>query len=403
MKRARMRGLLTLAVSGSLLLAACGSGSSGSDDTSSDTSADTSTETSTGDSMTESETTAAGTDDSSGEGTDVVKAAWIYVGPINDGGWTTAHNEGLNYVAEQLGDSVETTYKENIPEGPEVAQVIDDLVADGNDIIFATSFGFGDAMKAAAEKYPDVAFEWATGDAPTDNMSIYFGAGEQSLYLAGMAAGAETESNVIGFVAPFPIPEVIRHINAYALGAQEVNPDAVVKVVWVNSWFDPTNERQAADSLISEGADVIASGGDSPAPGEAAKAAGVGWTGYDSDQSANFPDEWLTAAIYDWGPYYLQEVKKVMDGSWAAGDYYGNMADGFTDIAPFGSRVDQETQDLITERRQQIIDGEFDIFAGPIVDQEGTEQVAEGSSMDFGTQMSITWFVKGVEGNPAGS
>ena len=140
-------------------------------------------------------------------------------------------------------------------------------------------------------------------------MGIYYGAGEEANYLAGMSAGAATESNIIGFVAPFPIPEVIRHINAYTLGAQSVNPDATVKVVWVNSWFDPTNERQAADSLIAAGADVIASGGDSPAPGEAAKAAGLAWTGYDSDQSANFPDEWLTAAVYNWGPYYTEQVQ----------------------------------------------------------------------------------------------
>ena len=217
-----------------------------------------------------------------------------------------------------------------------------------------------------------------------------------------MSAGEATESNIIGFVAPFPIPEVIRHINAYALGAQSVNPDAVVKVVWVNSWFDPTNERQAADSLIAEGADVIASGGDSPAPGEAAKAAGVAWTGYDSDQSMNFPDEWLTAAIYNWGPYYLQQVQAVADGTWAPGEYYGNIADGFTDLAPFGARVSQEMQDQIMAKRQEIVDGTFDIFAGPITDQAGTVMVPEGEAMSFGDQMTVNWFVAGVEGDPAG-
>lgn len=335
-------------------------------------------------------------------GAEPIKAAWIYVGPINDGGWTTAHDNGRKYVEEQLGDTVETTYKENVPEGPEVAQVIDDLVADGNSIIFATSFGFGDAMQAASEEYPDVAFEWATGIAPTDNMGIYYGAGEQANYLAGMAAGEATESNIIGFVAPFPIPEVIRHINAYALGAQSVNPDAVVKVIWVNSWFDPTNERQAADSLISSGADVIASGGDSPAPGEAAKAAGIAWTGYDSDQSANFPDEWLTAAIYNWGPYYLQQVEAAAAGTWAPGAYYGDIADGFVDIAPFGTRVTQAAQDAITAKRQAIVDGSFDIFAGPISDQAGTVRVPEGEAMSFGDQMTVDWFVAGVDGSPTG-
>ncbi len=390
------RAPVALLAVGALLLAACGDDDD--DDAAASATAEDSGAATTAPAAEPSPTVAASATESGGP----IKAAWVYVGPINDGGWTTAHDNGRKFVEEQMGDAVETTYKENVPEGPEAAQVIDDLVADGNTIIFATSFGFGEAMTAAAEEYPDVAFEWATGIAPTDNMGIYYGAGEQSNYLAGMSAGAATESNIIGFVAPFPIPEVIRHINAYALGAQSVNPDAVVKVVWVNSWFDPTNERQAADSLIASGADVIASGGDSPAPGEAAKAAGVAWTGYDSDQSANFPDEWLTAAVYNWGPYYLQQVQAAAAGTWAPASYYGSIADGFTDIAPFGARVTQETQDAITAKRQEIIDGTFDIFAGPISDQAGTVRIAEGEAMSFGDQMSVNWFVAGVEGDPAG-
>ena len=368
----KRKALVAALLAGSLLASACGK----SDD-SSDSSSD------------------------SGSSDGAVKAAWIYVGPTNDGGWTTAHDEGRKAVEKALGDKVETTYKENVPEGPEVAQTIDDLVKDGNKIIFATSFGFGDAMKDAAEKYPDVHFEWATGDAATDNMGIYFGAGEESLYLSGMAAGAATESGTIGFVAPFPIPEVIRHINAYALGVQAVKPDAVVKVVWVNSWFDPTKEKQAAESLIAGGADVIANGGDSPAPGEAAKAAKaakVAWTGYDSDQSENFPDEWLTAAVYDWGPYYTKQVQAAIDGTWKAGSYYGDLADGFTNIAPFGKRVTDETRTAIEAKKSEIIEGSFNEFQGPIVDQSGAERVKAGEIMDFGEQMSIMWFVKGVEG-----
>ncbi|MCL4167153.1 UNVERIFIED_CONTAM: hypothetical protein GTU68_003284, partial [Idotea baltica] len=331
-------------------------------------------------------------DSSSGDGdasSDAIKAAWIYVGPTDDGGWTTAHDEGRMTVEENLGDGVETTFKENVPEGPEVEKVIQDLIDEGNEIIFATSFGFGDALAEAAEEHPEVYFEHATG-VPSDieNFDTYFGAGEDSLYLAGMAAGHATESGVIGFVAPFPIPEVVRHINAYALGAQATNPEATVKVVWINSWFDPPKERQAAESLITEGADVIASGGDSPAPGEAAQAANVPWTGYDSDQSENFPEIWLTAAIYDWGPYYTSRVEAVRDGSWEKGDYYGGIDDGFTDIAPFGKIVDSAVQDEINAVRDQIIDGSFDIFAGPISDQEGEERVA----------MSIDWFVAGVDG-----
>jgi len=379
---------------GALLLAACGDDDDNAASATTQASAAATTAP-----ATEPSSTAAGSAAATGE---PLKAAWIYVGPTNDGGWTTAHDNGRKYVEQQLGDKIQTTYKENVPEGPEVAQVIDDLITDGNKIIFATSFGFGDAMTAAAAAHPDVAFEWATGIAPTANMGIYYGAGEQANYLAGMSAGAETKSNTIGFVAPFPIPEVVRHINAYTLGAQSVNPAATVKVVWVNSWFDPTNERKAADSLISSGADVIASGGDSPAPGEAAKAAGVAWTGYDSDQSANFPDEWLTAAVYNWGPYYSEQVQAVIDGTWKADSYYGNIADGFVDIAPFGSRVTQASKDAISAKRDLIMSGVFDIFSGPITDQAGTERVAAGEALSFGDQMSIDWFVKGVDGNPAG-
>jgi len=362
-------------LAGSLLASACGkSDDSGSDDTDSGSS-----------------TGQAGSDD-------VVKVAWILPGPINDGGWSTAHNEGRLAVEEHFGDKVETTYKESVADGPQADQVVADLVKDGYDLIFGASFGFGESLIPASEANPDIAFEHATGIEPLDNMGIYFGAGEQSLYLTGMAAGAETTSNLIGFVAPFPIPEVIRHINAYTLGAQAMNPDAQVKVVWTNSWFDPETERKAAESLIADGADVIANGGDGPAPGEAAQAAGVAWTGYDADQSENFPDIWLTAALYHWGDYYIGQVQKLIDGTWEPGDYYGNIADGLTDIAPFGKRVSAETQAKIMEKRDEYIAGTFDETAGPIYDQDGELKIPEGEVMSHADQMSVMWFVKGVIG-----
>ena len=333
---------------------------------------------------------------------DVIKAAWIYVGPTNDGGWTTAHDNGRKAVEAALGDKVETTYKESVPEGPEVAQVIEDLVKDGNKIIFATSFGFGDAMAAAAKQHPDVYFEHATGVEKGDNFATYFGAGEDSLYLSGMAAGKATKSGTIGFVAPFPIPEVIRHINAYTLGVRSVNPTAEVKVVWINSWFAPDDERAAAEALIAGGADVIASGGDSPAPGEAAKAANVPWTGYDSDQSQNFPDIWLTAAVYDWGPYYTKRVEAALDGTWKPGDYYGNIADGFTDIAPFGKLVDADTRALIEAKREEFVKTPHASFLGPVKDQSGKEVIAAGEIPPLGDLLSMSWFVEGVVGDPKG-
>lgn len=331
------------------------------------------------------------------------KAAWIYVGPINDGGWTQAHDEGREAVEEELGDAVETTYKENIPEGPEAEQVIRDLIAEGNEIIFATSFGYGDVLADLAEEFPDVRFEHATGAATSENLATYFGAAEDTIYLTGLAAGsAIPEGGTVGFVAPFPIPEVIRHVNAFQTGVAEVNPTATTKVVWTNTWFDPEVERQAADSLVADGVDAIASGQDSPASGEAASEAGLPFVGYDSDQSENLGDIWLTASLYHWGPYYTERVQAVADDSWETGAYYGGIADEFVSLAPFGPQVDQETQDLIAQRQEEIVAGDFYEFDGPLVDQEGEERVPEGESMDLGAILSMDWFIEGVEGNPAG-
>src|SRR5690242_8667232 len=191
------------------------------------------------------------------------KAAWIYVGPHNDGGWSQAHDAGRLFVQKTLGSKVQTTYKENVPEGPQVCQVIESLIRDGNKIIFATSFGFQTCMAQSAKKHADVYFEQATGTLQSKNMAEYFGAGEDANYLAGMAAGAATKKNVIGLVVAFPIPEVIRHTNAFALGAQTVNPKAQVRIVWTNSWFDPAKEKKAAESLVGAGSDVLAQNVDS--------------------------------------------------------------------------------------------------------------------------------------------
>lgn len=329
---------------------------------------------------------------------DKVKAAWVYVGPVNDGGWTQAHDAGRKYVEQQLGGKVTTTYKENVPEGPEVATTIEDLVKDGNNIIFATSFGFGDAMIASAKKHADVKFMHATGvwHNPQPNFATYYGATEEAKYLAGMAAAKATKSGKIGFVAPFLIPEVVRHINAFALGVRSVNPAATVKTVEIKSWFDPTKERQAADSLISQGCDVLANGGDSPAPGEAAKAKGLPWVGYDSDQSANFPDIWLTAPIYNWGPYYAKQVQSVLDGTWAKADYYGNLKDGFNALAPFGKIVAADTKAAIEAKKAEIMAGTFKIFKGPLKDNKGAEKVAAGAEVSADDLQSISWLVEGV-------
>ena len=267
------------------------------------------------------------------------KAAWIYVGPHNDGGWSQAHDQGRLAVQRALGGKVQTTFKENVPEGPQVSQVIESLIRDGNKMIFATSFGFQTAMVQAAKKHPDVYFEMATGTATSKNMAEYFGAGEDAIYLSGMAAGAATKKGVIGYVVPFAIPEVIRHANAFALGAQRTHPGAKVRLIWTNSWFDPAKEKKAAQSLVSSGADVLGQNVDSPAAGQFAESKGVPWVGYDSDASKFAPTSWLTAAVYNWGVYYVPRVKAAMNGTWKSGFYYGGLKEKFVGIAKFGKRV----------------------------------------------------------------
>jgi basic membrane protein A len=330
------------------------------------------------------------------------KAAWIYVGPHNDAGWSQAHDEGRQYVQDTLGSKVQTTYKENVPEGPQVATVIEQLIRDGNKIIFATSFGFQSAMAAAAKKHPDVKFEMATGTTVLPNMAEYYGAGEDSIYLSGMAAGAASKSGVIGYVVPFAIPEVIRHTNAFTLGAQATHPGAKVKIVWTNSWFDPAKEKKAAQSLHAAGADVIGQNVDSPSAGQYAESAKVPWVGYDSDAQKFAPKSWLTAAVYDWGIYYLRRVQAAMNGTWKTGFYYGSLKDGFTKLAPFGSSVAGKTKAAIKAKEVAMKNGSFAVFAGPLYDQSGKLRVKKGQSLNVKQLYAIDWLVKGVEGSAKG-
>jgi basic membrane protein A len=331
-----------------------------------------------------------------------IKAAWIYVGPHNDGGWSQAHDQGRLYVQKKLGKNVVTTFKENVPEGPQVAQVIDSLVRDGNKIIFATSYGYNTAMSAAAKKYPDVYFEQATGTATSKNLAEYFGAGEDSIYLSGMAAGAASKKGVIGYIVPFAIPEVIRHANAFALGAQAVNPNVKVKLVWTNSWFDPAKEKKAAESLVAAGADVLGQNVDSPAAGQYAQSKGIPWVGYDSNAKKFAPTSWLTAAVYNWGPYYLSKVRGAENGTWKTNFYYGTIKDGFTDIAPFGPKVTAATKAKIAAKRKALVNGTFYEFAGPLYDQSGKLRVPKGKKLTVTDLYAMNWLVKGIEGSATG-
>jgi basic membrane protein A len=376
----KMRYAIALVAVLALVAAACGD----DDDAASTTAAPTTTAAS---STTEAPTTTAG-------GEETLKVAFVHVGPVADKGWSWAHDQGAKYL-EQNMDNVEITTLESIPEGPDSQRVFEDLAEAGNQLIFGTSFGYMDPMLAAAANYPDTVFMHATGYKTADNMGNYFGAAEEGRYLAGMAAGAATESGLIGYVAAFPIPEVLRGINAFTLGVREMNPEAEVQVVWTSTWFDPPVEGDAAQALLDAGADVIAMHQDSPAPGQAAEAAGAKWAGYNTDMSEFAPNAWLTAPVWDWGPFYLRTAQEVRDGTWQSEAYYGNMADGMVDIAPFGPSVSQETQDTILERKQQIIDGTFEVLPDPIVDQDGNER-------ELGDIFSMDYFVEGVIGSPTG-
>ncbi|OIQ62704.1 purine-binding protein precursor [Moorella thermoacetica] len=326
-----------------------------------------------------------------------MKVAFVYVGPVGDAGWSWAHDQGRKYLAEKL-PWVETTYMENVPEGADAERVLTELAEQGNKIIFATSFGYMDYVINVAKKYPNVIFMHCSGYKTAENVGTYFGAMEEARYLSGMVAGKMTKKNVLGFVAAHPIPEVIRGINAFTLGARSVNPNVKVKVVWTNTWYDPAAEKQAALSLLDAGADIIAQHQDTPGPQQAAQERGAYGIGYDSDMSQFAPNATLTSPIWNWGPYYVKIVEAVKNGTWKPEQYYGTMKDGIVDLAPFNKMVPQDVRDLVEKKKQEIIDGKFFVFQGPIKDQSGKIRVQEGQKMSQEDILGFNWFVEGVEG-----
>jgi len=333
------------------------------------------------------------------------KVAFIYVGPHNDGGWSQAHENGRLYVQKMLGSKVQTTYKENIAVGSQFNQTVASLAAQGYQMIFATSYGYITPQIAA--KYPNIKFEQATGTLVAKNVSEYFGRAEDTIFLSGMAAGYASKTGQIGDVLAFPIPEVVRHANAFALGAQYAHPGATVRVVWTHSWFAPAAEKKAAQSLVSAGVDVLGQNVDSPATGQYAESIGIPWVGYDSDSSKFAPKSWLTASVYNWGPYYLKRIEEAMAGTWKPGFYYGSINDGFTKLAPFGPGVTAADKAKILAVEKKIENGTFYEFTGPLYDQSGKLRVAKGVKMQVlkgGTNSlyGINWFVKGVIGSPKG-
>ena len=329
---------------------------------------------------------------------DALKVAFVYIGPVGDAGWTKKHDDGRKYLEATLDKKVEVTYLESVPEGARSEQTFEKLARDGYGLIFGTSFGYGDAMLKVAKKYPNVKFEWATGYKTSKNLGTYFGAAEEARYLSGIAAGAASKSGKIGYVAAFPIPEVLRGINAFTLGAQSVNPAATVQVVWTSTWFGPDKEKQAAESLRDAGADVLAMHQDSPATGQVAEAAGLKWVGYNDNLERFAPTAWLTGPVWDWGPYYVATAQAVINGKWKSGQYYGTMDDGLVGLAPFGPSVSAATQAAILAKEAEIKAGTFKPFTGPIVDQAGNVIVPAGETASLGALLGTDYFVKGVIG-----
>ncbi|MCZ6727676.1 MAG: BMP family ABC transporter substrate-binding protein [Acidobacteria bacterium] len=329
-----------------------------------------------------------------------VKAAFIYVSPVGDAGWTLAHDN-----ARQVIDAlpyVETAYTEAVPEGAEAERTINQYVRDGYNLIFTTSFGYMDPTINVASSSPDVTFMHCSGFKTADNVGTYFGRMYQPRYLTGIIAGKMSESNVIGYVAAHPIPEVIRGINAFALGVQSVNPEAKVHVVWTQTWYDPAKEREAAESLLDIGADIIAQHQDTPAPQQAAEKRGHYSFGYNSDMSSFAPAAHLTAPIWNWDVVYEAVVEQVHNGTWASSQYWGGLAEGVVGLAPYSELVPQDVRDLVEAKKAEIVAGTWDVFTGPINNQDGESWVADGEVMADGDMLGMTVLVEGVVGTTPG-
>lgn len=327
---------------------------------------------------------------------DPLKVGFIYVGPIGDHGWSYQHDQGRLAIEKEFGDRVETVYVEKVAEGPDAERAITRLARQGAGLIFTTSFGFMEQTLAVAEKFPDVNFEHATGYKRSDNVSTYSGRFYEGRYVIGQIAAKMSKSGTAGYVASFPIPEVVRGINAFLLGAQSVNPDFKLKVVWVNSWFDPGKEADAAKVLIGQGADIITQHTDSTAPLQIAEQQGVIGFGQASDMIKFAPKAQLTAIIDDWSAYYIDRTRAVLDGTWASADTWGGMGDKMVIMADYTNMPD-DVKAMAQETEAKITSGEFHPFTGPIYKQNGDLAVAAGEVLDDGTLLGMNWYVQGVD------
>lgn len=331
---------------------------------------------------------------------DPTKVGFVYVGSIGDLGWTYEHDQSRLAVEAEFGDAVETTYVESVPEGADAERVLTQMALSGHDLIFTTSFGYMDPTLNIASKFPNVKFEHATGYKRADNVSTYSARFYEGRAVIGHIAGKMTKSNQIGYIASFPIPEVIRGINAAYIHAKKANPDVEMKVVWVYTWFDPGKEADAAKALIEQGVDVIMQHTDSTAPmAEAAKSEGVFGFGQASDMEQYAPAPRISSIIDNWAPYYIDRVKAVIDGTWESTDTWDGIADGMVKIGEMSDAIPQDVRDEAQALADAIATGEYHPFTGPLNKQDGSAWLAEGETADDGTLAGMGFYVEGITGD----
>ena len=327
-----------------------------------------------------------------------LKVAFAYVGPVGDGGWTFAHDNARKEIEKHFGDKVVTTFVENVAESADAERNFRDLASQGNKLIFGTTFGYMDPMLKVAADNKDIKFEHATGYKTADNLRTYDSRTYEGAYMAGVIAGKMTKTNTLGVVASKPIPEVVRNINSFTLGAQSVNPKVKTKVVWVNDWFNPPKETEAATTLINQGADVLMQNTDSPAVLKTAEKLGKRAFGWDSDMTAYGPKAHLGSAVINWKPYYIKAVGEALEGKWATGQSWWGVKEGAIDMVSVAADVPEDVKKKVEDIKAGLKDGSFVIWKGPIMGSDGKEVLAKDTVADDKFLGGILFYVKGVEG-----
>ncbi|BBL25793.1 MULTISPECIES: BMP family ABC transporter substrate-binding protein [Comamonas] len=332
-----------------------------------------------------------------------LKIGFAYVGPVGDGGWTFAHDQARKKLEAEFGDKIQTSFVESVPEGPDAERVLRDLASQGNKVVFGTTFGYMDSIQKLAGDFKDVKWEHATGYKTAENVRTYDSRTYEGAYLAGIIAGSMTKSNTLGIVGSVPIPEVIRNINSFTLGAQSVNPKVKTKVVWVNEWFSPPKETEAATSLINGGADILFQNTDSPAVLKTAEEKGIRAFGWDSDMTAYGPKAHLGSSIINWAPYYSKAVNDVLNNTWATGSSWWGVKEGAIDLVSIAEDVPAEAKAKVEEVKKGLKEGTYVIWKGPIASNDGKEVLAADKAADDAFLQGVNFYVKGVEGKVPGA